>query len=51
MDLEITLKNYKIEQIRNANNSKGVFGSLLECLGMDYKKLRSEAFYDVTSGI
>jgi len=44
MDLEITVKDDKIEQIRDANNSKGLFASLLEHLGMDYKKLRSEAF-------
>ena len=36
-DLEITLKNDKIEEIRNAKNTKGVFISLLENLGMDYK--------------
>ena len=39
MDLEITLKDDKIEEIRNANNSKGLFVSLLEHLGMDYRKL------------
>jgi len=39
MDLEITLKDHKIEEIRNANNAKGFFLSLLEHLGTDYKKL------------
>lgn len=40
MDLEIVLKNDKIEEIKNANNSKGIFISLLEHLGMDYRKLQ-----------
>ena len=39
MDLEIFLKDDKIEEIRNANNAKGLFVSLLEHLGMDYRKL------------
>ena len=39
MDLEIILKDDKIEEIRNANNAKGLFVSLLEHLGMDYRKL------------
>jgi hypothetical protein len=40
MDLQITLKDDKIEEIRNAKNSKGLFVSLLENLGMDYKKFQ-----------
>ena len=40
MDLEIVMKNDKIEEIRNANNSKGIFISLLDHLGMDYRKLQ-----------
>ena len=39
MDLEIILKDDKIEEIRNAGNTKGLFVSLLEQLGMDQKKL------------
>ena len=39
MDLEIILKDDKIEEIRNAGNAKGLFVSLLEQLGMDQKKL------------
>ena len=39
-DLEIILKDDKIEEIRNANNTKGLFVGLLEHLGMDYRKLR-----------
>ena len=39
MDLEIILKDDKIEEIRNVNNTKGLFVSLLEHLGMDYRKL------------
>ncbi len=38
MDLEIILKDDKIEEIKNANNTKGLFVSLLEHLGMDYRK-------------
>lgn len=38
-DLEIILKDDKIEEIRNAGNAKGLFVSLLEQLGMDPKKL------------
>lgn len=38
MDLEITLKNDKIEEIRNAHNNSGVFLSLLQNLGADHKK-------------
>lgn len=40
MDLEITLKHDKIEEIRNAKNSKGLFVSLIEHLGMDYKQFQ-----------
>lgn len=36
-DIEITLKDDKIEEIRNANNSRGFFIGMLENLGMDYK--------------
>ena len=39
VDLEIILKDDKIEEIRNANNAKGLFVGLLEQLGMDQKKL------------
>ena len=39
-DLEITLKDGKIEEIRNVKNTKGMFVSLLENLGLDYKKLQ-----------
>ncbi len=41
MDLEITLKDDKIEEIRNAKNSRGLFIGLLEHLGMDYKKFQA----------
>lgn len=40
MDLEIVLKDDKIEEIRNAKNTKGLFISLLDHLGMDYRKLQ-----------
>ena len=40
MDLEIVLKDDKIEGIRNAKNTKGLFISLLDHLGMDYRKLQ-----------
>jgi predicted ester cyclase len=40
MDLQITLKDDKIEEIKNAKNSRGLFVSLLENLGMDYKKFQ-----------
>ena len=39
-DLEIKLKNDKILEIRNASNGKGIFVSLLENMGLDYKKLQ-----------
>jgi predicted ester cyclase len=39
-DLEITLKNDKIEEIRNVKNTRGMFVSLLENLGLDYKKFQ-----------
>jgi predicted ester cyclase len=39
-DLEITLKNGKIEEIRNVKNTRGMFVSLLENLGLDYKKFQ-----------
>jgi hypothetical protein len=42
MDLEITFKKNKIEQIKNAKNSNGMFAGLLQHLGQDYKKLRKE---------
>jgi predicted ester cyclase len=38
MDLEVTLKDDKIEEIRNTHNTRGLFVSLFENLGMDYKK-------------
>ena len=41
MDLEITVNHDKIEEIRNAENNKGLFASLLENLGTDYKKFRA----------
>jgi predicted ester cyclase len=40
MDLEIVLKDDKIEEIRNAKNTRGLFISLLDHLGMDYRKLQ-----------
>ncbi len=40
LDLEIVLKDDKIEEIRNAKNTKGFFISLLDHLGMDYRKLQ-----------
>jgi hypothetical protein len=39
-DLEITLKDGKIEEIRNVKNTRGMFVSLLENLGLDYKKFQ-----------
>jgi len=39
-ELEITLKDDKIEEIRNVKNTRGMFVSLLENLGLDYKKLQ-----------
>jgi predicted ester cyclase len=39
-DLEITLKDGKIEEIRNVKNTRGMFVSLLENLGLDYKEFR-----------
>lgn len=40
MDLEIILKDDKIEEIKNSKNTKGLFISLLDHLGMDYRKLQ-----------
>jgi predicted ester cyclase len=39
-DLEIRLRNDKIEEIRNAKNGKGLFLSLFDNLGVDYKKMQ-----------
>jgi predicted ester cyclase len=39
-ELEITLKDGKIEEIRNVKNTRGMFVSLLENLRLDYKKFR-----------
>jgi predicted ester cyclase len=39
-DLEITLKDGKIEEIRNVKNTRGIFASLLENLELDYKKFQ-----------
>jgi hypothetical protein len=39
-DLEITLKDGKIEEIKNVKNTRGMFVSLLENLGLDYKKFQ-----------
>jgi hypothetical protein len=39
-DLEIILKDDKIEEIRNAQHTRGLFASLLENLDMNYKKFR-----------
>lgn len=39
-DLEITLKNDKIEEIRNVKNTRGMVVSLLENIGLDYKKFQ-----------
>ena len=39
-DLEIILKDEKIEKIRNAQHTRGFFTSLLENLDTDYKKYR-----------
>lgn len=39
-ELEITLKDDRIEEIRNVKNTRGIFVSLLENLGLDYKKFQ-----------
>jgi predicted ester cyclase len=39
-ELEITLKDGRIEEIRNVKNTRGMFVSLLENLGLDYKKFQ-----------
>ena len=39
-DLEIILKDDKIEEIRNAQHTRGFFAGLLENLDTDYKKFR-----------
>lgn len=39
-DIEITMKDDKIEEIRNVQHTRGLFASLLENLDMDYKKFR-----------
>lgn len=41
MDLVITFKDDKIEGIRNTHYSSGLFASLLENLGADYKKFQA----------
>lgn len=41
MDLEVTLKNDKIEGIKLSQNMKGLFATLLDNLGTDYKKFRA----------
>lgn len=41
MDLEVTLKNDKIEGIKLSQNTKGLFATLLDNLGTDYKKFRA----------
>jgi hypothetical protein len=41
MDLEIIFKDDKIEEIRNTRYSSGLFVSLLENLGADYKKFQA----------
>ena len=38
MYLEISLKDDKIAEIKNAKNKRGMFTSLFENLGIDYKK-------------
>jgi predicted ester cyclase len=39
-ELEITLKDGRIEEIRNVKNTRGMFVTLLENLGLDYKKFQ-----------
>jgi len=39
-ELEITIKDDKIEEIRSAPNTRGLFAGLLDNLGMDYKALQ-----------
>jgi predicted ester cyclase len=39
-ELEIILKDDKIEEIRSAHNARGLLVGLLESLGMDYKTLQ-----------
>ena len=39
-DLEITVKDEKIEEIRSIRNTRGIIMSLLENLGLDYKKFQ-----------
>ena len=39
-ELEIRLKDGRIEEIRNVKNTRGIFVSLLENLGLDYKKFQ-----------
>jgi predicted ester cyclase len=39
-ELEITLKDGKIEEIRNVRHTRGMFVSLLENLGLDTKKFQ-----------
>jgi len=39
-ELEITMKDDKIEEIKNVKNTRGMFVSLLENLGLDYKKFQ-----------
>jgi predicted ester cyclase len=39
-ELEIILKDDKVEEIRSAHNARGLFAGLLDSLGMDYKTLQ-----------
>lgn len=39
-ELEITMKDDKIEAIKNVRNTRGMFVSLLENLGLDYKRFQ-----------
>ena len=38
-ELEITIKDGKIEEIRSTHDTRGLFTGLLDNLGMDYKAL------------
>ncbi len=39
-ELEITLKGDRIEEIKTVKNTRGMFVSLMENLGLDYKKFQ-----------
>jgi hypothetical protein len=39
-ELEISIKDDKIEEIRSADHTRGLFAGLLDNLGMDYKTLQ-----------